>query len=78
MIIIDIPSVVEILPVEMETEKETMLFIIVHCMPGPLGTFIDDFILFINVVEKSALSTILEKRPKKAETVFKFLLKFYH
>ena len=46
--VIEIPSVLEVLPVVMEIEKESYLLVIVHCMPGPLGSFIDDFILLIN------------------------------
>ena len=48
MIIIDIPSVLEVLPVILEIEQQTLLLVIVYCIPGPLGTFIDDFILLIN------------------------------
>ena len=48
MIIIDICSVLEVLPVELEIEKDTLLLVIVYRVPGPLGTFIDDFILLIN------------------------------
>ena len=45
MIIIDIPSVLEVLLVVLEIEKETLLLIIVYHMPDPLGTFIDGFII---------------------------------
>ena len=48
MIIIDIPSVLEVLPVVVEIEKETLLLAIVYCIPGPFGTFVDDFILLIS------------------------------
>ena len=48
MIIIDIPSVLEVLSVVLEVERETLLLIIMYRMPGSLGTFIDDFILLIN------------------------------
>ena len=48
MKIIGIPSVPEILPIVLEIEKDTYLLVIVHCMPGLLGSFIDDFILFFN------------------------------
>ena len=37
--VIEIASVLEVLPIVLEIEKE---------MPGPLGSFIDDFILLIN------------------------------
>ena len=29
-------------------EEETFLLVIVYCMPGPLGSFINNFILLIN------------------------------
>ena len=48
MIIIDIPSVLEALPVVVEIEKETLLLVIVYCIPGPFVTFVDDFILLIS------------------------------
>ena len=48
MILIDIPSVSVVLPVVLEMEKETLLLVIVYCISGPLGTFIDDFVLLIN------------------------------
>ena len=49
--IIDIPRVLEVFPVALEIEKDTLLLIILCCIPGPLftlGTFIGDFILLIN------------------------------
>ena len=48
MTIIDIPSVLEVLSVVLEIQKETLLFVIVYCMPGPLVTFIDHSVLLIN------------------------------
>ena len=48
MILIDIPTVSVVLPVVLEMEKETLLLVIVYCISGPLGTFIDDFNLLIN------------------------------
>ena len=48
MTIIDIPSVLEVLTVALEIERETFLLVIVYYIPGPFGTFIDDFILLIN------------------------------
>ena len=48
MIIIDIPRVLEVFPVILELEKETLLLVIVYCIPGPLGTFINNVILLIN------------------------------
>ena len=44
MIIIDIPSVLVVLAVVLEPEKETLLLVIVYRILVPLGTFIDDFI----------------------------------
>ena len=46
--VIEITSVLEVLPIVPEIEKETILLVIVHRMPGPLGYFIDDFISLIN------------------------------
>ena len=46
--IIEIASILEVLSIVLEIEKETVLLIIVYCMPGPLGFFIDDFIILIN------------------------------
>ena len=48
MIIVDIPSVLDVLLVVLEIEKEMLLLVIVYCMAGPLGTLIDDFILLTN------------------------------
>ena len=41
-------NVLEVLSVVLEIEKETLLFVIVYCMPGPLVTFIDHSVLLIN------------------------------
>ena len=46
--VIEIPSDLEVLTIVLEIEKETILLIIVYCMPGPIGSFIDDFISMIN------------------------------
>lgn len=46
--VIDIPRVLEVLLLVLEIEKETFLLAIVDRMSGPLGMFIDDFILLIN------------------------------
>ena len=51
MIIIDIPSVLELLPVVLKTEQETLLLVIVYCIPGPLSTSVDHFILLMNEVQ---------------------------
>ena len=37
--VIEIPSVLEVLPIVLEIEKETTLLVIVYCIPGPLGSF---------------------------------------
>ena len=44
----EIPSYLEILPIVLEIEKETILLVIVYCVHGLLGSFIDDFISLIN------------------------------
>ena len=46
--VIDIPSTIEILPVVLEINKEAFLLVIVHQEPGPVGPFIDKFILLMN------------------------------
>ena len=46
--VIKIPSALEVLPVVLEIEKETFLLVIVYCVSGRLGSFVDDFILLIN------------------------------
>ena len=46
--VIEIPSDLEVLTIVLEIEKETILLIIVYCIPGPIGSFIDDFISMIN------------------------------
>ena len=48
MFIMGIPSVLEVLSVVLEIEKDILLLIIVYPMLGPLGTAIDDFILLIS------------------------------
>ena len=48
MIIIDNPRALELFPVVLEIEKETLLLVIVYHMPCPLGTATDEFILLIN------------------------------
>ena len=45
--VIEIPSVLEVLPIVLEIEKETILLVIVYRMRGPLGSFIDGFISMI-------------------------------
>ena len=37
----------EVLPIVLETEKETLLLLIMYHMPGPLGSFIDDFFYWL-------------------------------
>ena len=46
--VIEIPSYLEVLPFILEIEKETILLVIVYCVHGFLGSFIDDFISLIN------------------------------
>ena len=46
--VIEIPSVLEVLSIVLEIERETILLVIMYYMPGPLGSFIDDFISLIN------------------------------
>ena len=46
--VIVIPSVLRALPIVVEIEKETFLLLIEYRMPGPFGTFTDDFICLIN------------------------------
>ena len=50
--VIEIPSVLEVLPIVLEIEKETILLVIIYRMPGLLGSFIDDFISLINELPK--------------------------
>ena len=44
-IIIDVPRPLEVLQVVLEIAKETLLLVKVYCIPGPLGTLIDNIIL---------------------------------
>ena len=46
--VIEIPSALEVLPIVLEIEKETILLVIVYRMRGPLGFFIGDFTSLIN------------------------------
>ena len=46
--VIDIPSIIEILPIVLELNKEPFLLVTVYCAPGPVGFFIGDFILLMN------------------------------
>ena len=46
--VIEIPSVLEVLPIVLEIERETILLLIVYHMPGPLDSFIDDIVSLIN------------------------------
>ena len=46
--VIEIPSVLKILPIVLEIEKETFFIGNSVGMSGPLVSFIDDFILLIN------------------------------
>ena len=46
--VIEIPSVLEVLSIVLEIERETILLVIVYHMPGPLGSFIEDFTSLIS------------------------------
>ena len=46
--VIDILSTIEILPIVLEINKETFLLVMVYQAPGPIGSFIDKFILLVN------------------------------
>ena len=46
--VIEIPSVLEVLPVVLEIEKEIILLVIGNRMSGPPGSFIDNFFSLIN------------------------------
>ena len=46
--VIEIPSVLEVLSIVLEIERDTILLAMVYRMPGSLGSFIDDFISLIN------------------------------
>ena len=45
--VIEIRSVLEVLPIMLEIEKETILLVIVYRMPVPLCSFIGDFVSLI-------------------------------
>ena len=47
MIIIDIPSFLELFPVVLETKKETLLLVIVYRIHGLPAAITGDFILLI-------------------------------
>ena len=46
--VMEIPIVLEVLPIVLKIEKETILLLMIYCIPGLLGSFIDDFISLIN------------------------------
>ena len=46
--VIEIPCILEELPIVLEIENETFLSLIMYGMRDPLGFFIDDFIFLIN------------------------------
>ena len=48
--VIEIPSVMEVLSIVLEIERETILLVIVYHMPGPLGSFIEDFTSLISAL----------------------------
>ena len=46
--VIEIPSILEALPIALEIERKTILLVIVYRMLGPLGSFIEDVISLIS------------------------------
>ena len=46
--VIEIPSVLGVLPIVLGIEKEIILLVIMYLMPGPHGSFTDYFISVIN------------------------------
>ena len=46
--VIEISSIIEILPIALEKNKDTFLLVIVYCVPGPVGSFMGDFNLLMN------------------------------
>ena len=74
--IIEIPSVMEVLPTVLEIEKETLYW--QQCLtPGLLDSFIDDFILLISelstehrmlIVGNFNLDQVLRKNIAKVDT----------
>ena len=47
MIVIGIPGVLQVFPVVLEIENNTLLLLTLYCMPSTLDTITDDFILLI-------------------------------
>ena len=58
--VIVIPQDLEVLPIVLEIEEETFLLVIVYHMPGPLGSFINDFILLNNELPKQSRMLIVD------------------
>ena len=54
MVIIDIPSVLELFPVVLEIEKETLLLVIVYGIHGLPATITGDFNLLIKQTANTA------------------------
>ena len=48
--VIEIPSVMEVLSIVLEIERETILLVIVYHMAGPLGSFIEGFTSLISAL----------------------------
>ena len=46
--VVGVPSIIEILPIVLEINKETFLLAIVRHAPSPVGSFIDDFFLLMD------------------------------
>ena len=82
MTLIEISSILEVLPVVLEIEKETLLFVIVYCMHGLLGPFTEHFILLISelptkhrilIVGDFSLHQILLENVVKVDTLIQIL-----
>ena len=82
MTLIEISSILEVLPVVLEIEKETLLFVIVYCMHGLLGPFAEHFILLISelptkhrilIVGDFSLHQILLENVVKVDTLIQIL-----
>ena len=82
MTLIEISSILEVLPVVLEIEKETLLFVIVYCMHGLLGPFTEHFILLISelptkhrilIVGDFSLHQTLPENVVKVDTLIQIL-----
>ena len=82
---IETTSVLKVLPIVLEIEKETILLVIVYHIPGPHGYFIDDLILLINelptqhrmlIADDFNIDQILPEHVPKADPLIQNLLLF--